>query len=663
MNSRWLRWLSLLMGLLFAGAVSAQVTITPSTAPSVNASGTTTFTASVVEGGGVTWSCPGCAGSINSSTGVYTAPSTIHSQQSFMGYQLLPNDHIYNTNISSLSVNSNSATWIAASQASGAVPFTYQFAFPSNVINASTPTRNLTFTDTPSNAGAFSTLPVTPYPFFRQETGIYAGACCDRHYVSIRSDTGQMQEVYDIFSFGSSSAVSGIKYAHDSYSLPNTQGGSTDAAGLYITPLELRAQECAQAIASSGTINHALRMTLPNGYIAGSFIWPATANAAVSGTIPYGARFRLKAAYNITGFSANAQILLTELKNYGLILADGGTAWAAPIEYSPFQTAACSAAIFEVNNAQIAPNNFEAVDESGLEAYGGSSGATSASETVLATGVTNPAHTAKQQVVLTGVTVNLPKDNINIQAGQSAMQLSAFVNGSANTGITWTMSPTLGTLTSGGLYTPPATNTVPAAATITATSSADATVAASMFLEIAPNLPDGVIRFVGACCGSGANYTDTNGKVWYHEVYAGDGIANTGSGSWPMTPNITLYESDYDSFGGDLRFDIYVPNGTYSIDGKFADAQCVGPGQRAIDIETQGIVSYSNVDVNVAAGGCYLPVDYTSTATVTTGLLSYVIRWHGNSTLQPSINALSITQTVSGGTGVSGGKLSGGTVR
>lgn len=646
----------LFMLLLFAVPAFAQVTINQTTAPSVNASGATTFTASVVEGGGVTWSCPSCAGSINSS-GVYTAPSTIHAKQSYMGYQLLPIDHIYNTNISSLSVNSNSATWIAASQASGAVPLQFIFSFPANVIDGSTPTRTLSFTDTPGNAGTFSVANVQPYPFFRQETGIYAGSCCDRHYISIRSDTGQVAEVYDIFSFGSSSAVSGIKYAHDTYNLPNTQGGSTDAAGLYIAPLELRAQECAQAIATSGTINHAMRVTLPNGYIAGSFIWPATANAAVSGTIPYGARFRLKASFNITGFSANAQILLTALKNYGLILADGGTAWEVPIEYSAFQTAACSAAIFEVNNGNIVPNDFEAVDESGLEAYGGSSGATSNSETVVATGITNPAHTAKQQVVLTGVTVGLPKDNINIQAGMPAMQLVGYVNGSANTGLTWTMSPTVGTLTTGGLYTPPATETVPAATTITATSSADATVAAATFLEVAPNLPDGVIRFVGACCGSGANYTDSNGKTWYHEVYAADGIANTGSGSWPMTPDITLYESDYDSFGNDLRFDIYVPNGTYSVDGKFADAQCVGPGARAIDIETMGTINYSNVDVNVAAGGCYLPVDFTSTGVVTNNLLSYVIRWHGNSTNVPAINAVSFTQISAGSVGVSRGRL------
>lgn len=639
--------------------------ITPSTPPAVNASGTVQFncTSNCTS---LVWTCPGCAGSI-SAGGLYTAPATIHSQQGWGGYQLLPNDHVYNTRIDSLSVNSNSATWIAASIAGGSVPFSYQFAFPTNYITSSTPTVAFTFTDTPGNNGNFQVPTTSPYPFMRQETGIYAGACCDRHFDAIRTDTGSVQEMYNIFSHGSNQAVSGIIYSNSTFNLANTQGGgSTDAAGLYIMPLTLRMQELDHAIATSGTINHALRISIAQGYMSNTFIWPATSAPSDPGTIPFGARFRLKAAYNCGAFTAAGQILCNQLKQYGLIISDGGTDWAATIEYAPW-TNPSGAAIFEINNAAIAPTNFEAVDESSLEGYGGASGATPASEHVVATA---SGGTASQFVVLTGVTLNLPKDKVNFQAGSPAVQFSSYIQGSSNTGVTWSMSPTVGTLTSGGLYTPPATSSTVQNTTVTATSSADGTVAASMFLQVLPNLPDGVIRTVGACCGSGADYTDSQGHVWYH-LSAEDGCIATGSsiGSWPAVTDITLYISQCDFYGsnpGDGRFDIYVPNGTYQIVGKFGDAECNGPGTKLIDIETMGTINYSAVDINVAAGGCYKPIDYTTTATVANGLLSYVIRYHGNSVLPPQYNAVSFTKiSSSSGSGVSSGlKLpSGVTVR
>src|SRR5579864_120151 len=178
-GSRYL--LALVPLLLGAIPAYAQIVITPSTPPAVNAGQSINFTASVVEGGGVKWSCVNngnggtCLGSINSSTGVYTAPAHITSNQSYGGFQLLPNDHIYNTRIDSLPVNANSATWIAGA---GTVPFSYQFAFPINYMNGSTPTGSLVFTDSPGNNGIFQ-LPA--YPLARRETGWFAGACCDRH--------------------------------------------------------------------------------------------------------------------------------------------------------------------------------------------------------------------------------------------------------------------------------------------------------------------------------------------------------------------------------------------------------------------------------------------------------------------------------------------------
>jgi hypothetical protein len=40
-----------------------------------------------------------------------------------------------------------------------------------------------------------------------------------------------------------------------------------------------------------------------------------------------GARFRLKASFDISGFSTDAQVILTAMQHYGMIVADNGSDW------------------------------------------------------------------------------------------------------------------------------------------------------------------------------------------------------------------------------------------------------------------------------------------------------------------------------------------------
>src|SRR5262249_57189462 len=96
-----------------------------------------------------------------------------------------------------------------------------------------------------------------------------------------------------------------------------------DAAGLPIFPGLVRYDEVA-----AGAINHAIRFTVPQTQRA--FLWPARHYAStLTGTQypPMGARFRLKATYDISGFSAANQVILRAMKKYGMLLADNGSAW------------------------------------------------------------------------------------------------------------------------------------------------------------------------------------------------------------------------------------------------------------------------------------------------------------------------------------------------
>jgi hypothetical protein len=97
---------------------------------------------------------------------------------------------------------------------------------------------------------------------------------------------------------------------------------SADAAGLPIFPGLVRYDEVA-----AGKIQHAFRFTLP--HTSAAFTPPASHDAATSSdptAPPMGMRLRLKSSYNISGFDATMQVILTAMQKYGLILADNGSA-------------------------------------------------------------------------------------------------------------------------------------------------------------------------------------------------------------------------------------------------------------------------------------------------------------------------------------------------
>ena len=88
--------LAIFMIFVFTGAVWAQKPngcriTSDTTPPAVNAGSTHQFTASCLN---PTWSVSG-PGSINPSTGVYTAPATVWARDVSRGVQLLPDNSVY----------------------------------------------------------------------------------------------------------------------------------------------------------------------------------------------------------------------------------------------------------------------------------------------------------------------------------------------------------------------------------------------------------------------------------------------------------------------------------------------------------------------------------------------------------------------------------------
>jgi hypothetical protein len=141
----------------------------------------------------------------------------------------------------------------------------------------------------------------------------------DRHVLTLRQGDCKLFELYAAQRQGSGwHAYSGAVWDLHSNALRPEGWASADAAGLPILPGLARRDE-----ADSGTIKHALRITVPTTQKA--YIHPAT-HWASSNTDPnqppMGLRVRLKAGYDISRLRGQAHAVAQALETYGAIVAD-----------------------------------------------------------------------------------------------------------------------------------------------------------------------------------------------------------------------------------------------------------------------------------------------------------------------------------------------------
>lgn len=146
----------------------------------------------------------------------------------------------------------------------------------------------------------------------------------DRHVLVLDRDNCWLYELYGSYPKSDGSWVAASAAVWDL--LGNEQRPytwtSADAAGLPVFVGLARYDEVA-----AGAIHHALRFTLPSSRQA--FVPPAShwASSSTDTTLaPMGARLRLKSSFDTSKFPPQAQVILTALKQYGMILADNGSA-------------------------------------------------------------------------------------------------------------------------------------------------------------------------------------------------------------------------------------------------------------------------------------------------------------------------------------------------
>lgn len=232
---------------------------------------------------------------------------------------VFPANNVWNMDVRKLPVHPKSATWKRATHA-GTTRLHPDFGPPSygipfDVVPSSHRKVGVRFRyASESDRG--------PYPF-GADVRIEGGS--DRHAIMIDRGTCVLYELFAVKrNGGNPTAGSGAIFDLDSNALRPARWTSADAAGLPIFPGLVRYDE---VFGPNAGIHHALRFTV--GCTRRSYVWPARHQAGVANPAcpPMGARFRLKAAFDMSRYSMRAQIVLRAMKRFGVIVADNGSDW------------------------------------------------------------------------------------------------------------------------------------------------------------------------------------------------------------------------------------------------------------------------------------------------------------------------------------------------
>lgn len=156
----------------------------------------------------------------------------------------------------------------------------------------------------------------------------------DRHMLIVDRDNRLLYELYHACWDTAQNrweAGSGAIFSLDGNNVRPETWTSSDASGMAILPGLVRYDEAM----SGAPIRHAFRFTVfpVNGYV-----FPASHDASTSAdpdALPLGARLRLKASKNISGYLPYVQRIFQAMKTYGLINADNGSDMYVQGNYHP----------------------------------------------------------------------------------------------------------------------------------------------------------------------------------------------------------------------------------------------------------------------------------------------------------------------------------------
>jgi hypothetical protein len=259
-------------------------------------------------------------------------------------FPLFPPDNWWNLDISSAPVDAASDSYISfIGPTRGMHPdfggdvspgSTEIYGFPYAVVDGSLTKRAVQFQYADESDGVDHTTGVS-FPFYpipdeaitephwiegSEPGNVDLRSTSDRHLLIVDRDNRFLYELFNVFYDGTQwQAGSGAFFDMNASNRRPDGWTSADAAGLAILPGLVRYDE----VFGPTDIQHAFRVTVraTNGYM-----YPASHRAgSTAGALPMGARLRLKASRDLSGFAPEVQKIFRAMQRYGLIVADNGS--------------------------------------------------------------------------------------------------------------------------------------------------------------------------------------------------------------------------------------------------------------------------------------------------------------------------------------------------
>jgi hypothetical protein len=243
--------------------------------------------------------------------------------------QIFPADNPWNEDISKLPLLPNSRKMIDKIGANRPLAFNWDMSFvivPPD--QKKVPLRIMPYAEE-SDPGPYpipDNAPVEDWPLDGRalEQAQTADDKRDRHVLVVDPVNGKLYELYQGLKVkdgwrASSAAVFDLK----SNALRPAGWTSADAAGLPVFPGVVRFDEVER-----GVVEHCVRFTVD--HTRREYVYPARhfASRLTDPDLPrMGERFRLRADFDVSGFSPHTQAVLKGLKKYGMIVADNGGNW------------------------------------------------------------------------------------------------------------------------------------------------------------------------------------------------------------------------------------------------------------------------------------------------------------------------------------------------
>jgi hypothetical protein len=265
---------------------------------------------------------------------------------------LFPPDNWWNVDTSGAPLDPNSASFITFIGSTrglhpdfggdvnpGDPTSTDIYGFPYSSVPGTQPLERVTFVefDDQSDHGAPGRPQGYPIPVAARTQGKWiesgdpgGGASGDHHMLIVDRDNRILYELYHAhWNVDHWEAGSGAIFSLDSDVRRPDTWTSADAAGLAILPGLIRYDE----VFGPNPVRHAFRFTVRS---TDHYVYPASHDAGSTvGALPMGARLRLKAGKDISGFPAYVQKIFQAMKTYGLIVADNGSDMYIQGTYDP----------------------------------------------------------------------------------------------------------------------------------------------------------------------------------------------------------------------------------------------------------------------------------------------------------------------------------------